>query len=565
MSTTPAILFCQNYDEVPDGGITSEGGTPFTWDGGTLSDMPSSAINKALNEPCQTGADCQMNHQCIEVSTGATCEHNKCETGNALSANCDSCVQRICAIDASCCNGPCGPGEVLGPTGNCYFYDTTDADQPTARAACQARGAGWDLAAVNSATENSFLDDCRQSTPGLAWSIPSREPTNGPTATRSYTRTGTVGQPNGGTGGQPDQDCTEMRPSGVWHDRGCAQLRDSFCEGPSAAPSSCAHDPCETGASLNANCDPCVASICAARPSCCTTAWDSVCQSMVSSTCSITCQCNAGEVANGGNCYEFSSGTADWNSARATCQAKGTGWDLASINSSGENTFITGQIGTATWTGLNDITTEGTYEWANGDAVSYTNWEASQPNGGSEDCISILTDSFWYDRDCTQGYRYVCEGPGAILPKAWSQACVDAVATECDATCGAGSPPASSGTCQPWFPGQTDPTCTGYDLAVGVPCDGNVPICNHGTMPAPAGAEIYILPDGSGEYPKESPNLAGAGTCTTPAIIPPGACVSVTTCPGLTVASEIVVNPLTAATPLPECSTLDNWACSSLA
>ena len=39
----------------------------------------------------------------------------------------------------------------------------------------------------------------------------------------------------------------------------------------------CAHDPCVEGEALNAECDPCVAEVCAEDPFCCETAWDSFC------------------------------------------------------------------------------------------------------------------------------------------------------------------------------------------------------------------------------------------------------------------------------------------------
>lgn len=65
------------------------------------------------------------------------------------------------------------------------------------------------------------------------------------------------------------------------------------CKTPKAT---CSHDVCDTGEELVNNCDNgvpggnCVASICAVRPSCCTTAWDSTCTTMVNSTCLKACE-----------------------------------------------------------------------------------------------------------------------------------------------------------------------------------------------------------------------------------------------------------------------------------
>jgi hypothetical protein len=54
---------------------------------------------------------------------------------------------------------------------------------------------------------------------------------------------------------------------------------------------SCAHDFCTTGAALDKNCDPCVASICAAWPNCCSSSWSSKCVGDVATYCSNSEQC----------------------------------------------------------------------------------------------------------------------------------------------------------------------------------------------------------------------------------------------------------------------------------
>lgn len=51
----------------------------------------------------------------------------------------------------------------------------------------------------------------------------------------------------------------------------------------------CAHFLCSTGAALDPTCHPCVASICAADPSCCTDGWSQACLDAVASTCSFSC------------------------------------------------------------------------------------------------------------------------------------------------------------------------------------------------------------------------------------------------------------------------------------
>ena len=64
-----------------------------------------------------------------------------------------------------------------------------------------------------------------------------------------------------------------------------------------------------------------------------------------------------------------------------------------------------------TWIGLNDRSVEGTFVWSNGEAVTYTNWTAGEPNNsGNEDCAHIWSSGTWNDIPCT-GYPtpYVCE------------------------------------------------------------------------------------------------------------------------------------------------------------
>lgn len=53
--------------------------------------------------PCYSGEECQINSHCSEVLTDASCGHSKCAVGGALAPSCDSCVERVCDVDASCC------------------------------------------------------------------------------------------------------------------------------------------------------------------------------------------------------------------------------------------------------------------------------------------------------------------------------------------------------------------------------------------------------------------------------------------------------------------------------
>ncbi|MBV1859771.1 MAG: hypothetical protein KUG77_15270, partial [Nannocystaceae bacterium] len=68
----------------------------------------------------------------------------------------------------------------------------------------------------------------------------------------------------------------------------CCDDYADVCSPLPAAPS-CAHDECIQGATLTSACDPCVTSICAVDPYCCSTYWDSICVGEVSSVCGEAC------------------------------------------------------------------------------------------------------------------------------------------------------------------------------------------------------------------------------------------------------------------------------------
>jgi len=328
----------------------------------------------------------------------------------------------------------------------------------------------------------------------------------------------------------------------------------------------CEHDTCETGNSLKAGCDSCVDKVCAIRSSCCSKfgSWDSTCADLARTTCMKACPCKAGEIASPdkSRCYFLEqSNEEDWADARTACTARGTGWNLATVDDQTENDFIEKKLGNPTWIGLNDRTTEGTYAWSSGSTNAFRNWDGGEPSSG--DCVRMKdSDGDWEVEDCANDEDYVCEGPAAGAPTAssWTQTCVNAVKTVCGAQCGAGTPPASGGVCTPWLPDQKDSTCPGVDLAIGVPCSDNIPVCNHGSTEAPAGIKLIHYPANSNQYPKCDPDQTHPQmyTCTTTEKIPAGQCINVKGCPQLIGNREIMVNP-SGAGHVAECSCRDNW------
>ena len=65
--------------------------------------------------------------------------------------------------------------------------------------------------------------------------------------------------------------------------------------------------------------------------------------------------------------------------------------------------------------GINDIATEGTWQYATGGDLVYTNWGNGQPNnyggasGNGEDCGETYSDSTWNDGLCSDKKPSICE------------------------------------------------------------------------------------------------------------------------------------------------------------
>ena len=95
------------------------------------------------------------------------------------------------------------------------------------------------------------------------------------------------------------------------------------------------------------------------------------------------------------------SNAATWKQAQA--QAVSLGGNLVTVNDAAENQFLVNTFGgkEGLWIGLTDEVTEGTFKWANGEAVTYTNWDPGQPDnsGGDQDYawIALGNPGKWDD------------------------------------------------------------------------------------------------------------------------------------------------------------------------
>ena len=86
------------------------------------------------------------------------------------------------------------------------------------------------------------------------------------------------------------------------------------------------------------------------------------------------------------------------------------------INSEAENNFISNYLQTnsiaSAYIGFSDVVEEGNFVWENGEAVTYTNWNANEPNnfGAGEDFTIMFSNGGWNDVP-NHNYRMIIEVP----------------------------------------------------------------------------------------------------------------------------------------------------------
>lgn len=205
-----------------------------------------------------------------------------------------------------------------------------------------------------------------------------------------------------------------------------------------------------------------------------------------------------------------------------------------------------------------------TWEWSSGATAGYTNWSSAWLSSpvSSADCVrSESPGGEWRGEDCDEASNYVCEGPPGFMGAAsgtWSDSCVSLATDLCHVSCDDAS--SGAGSCVAWQPGEVDPECAGVDLALGIPCDGNLLVCNHGSTAAPAGIDVVHFDSSAGLFGStaNSGSHASAATCTTAEPIPAGECITLSGCmPSSIGRRDVIVNPDATVT---ECSQMDNWA-----
>ena len=95
------------------------------------------------------------------------------------------------------------------------------------------------------------------------------------------------------------------------------------------------------------------------------------------------------------------------------------GANLTSITSLDEEEFIANSIINLNdssytyrmWIGLSDRDKEGNFAWVDGSPMSFTYWNAGEPNNWQcfEDCGDLVNGHYWNDNQCTKSFAYICK------------------------------------------------------------------------------------------------------------------------------------------------------------
>ncbi len=329
--------------------------------------------------------------------------------------------------------------------GSLYYCSTGTASWPQAKATCEANGGH--LVSINSQEENDFLANIL--TLQSAWIGLSDSElegnfkwTNGdPLAYTNWY----PGQPNNYNN---NQDYVELMNTGFWNDQYNYYNLEYIMEIPCGSVQQVAGpSPGSILTSGNYTVSYEVADGCGGFGSCSFDIYvegglDLVCpddititvpqgsqglpaswNDPISSSCCNNCNDGSSNVYQGfsylgsynGHDYYHSNYATSWLQAKAACEQVGA--DLVVINSQEENDQVSNWLNTqSAWIGLSDHVLEGSFEWVNGDPITYTNWYPGQPNNynNNQDYVEIMNSGEWNDQYNYYSLYFIMEVPNCI-------------------------------------------------------------------------------------------------------------------------------------------------------
>ncbi len=341
------------------------------------------------------------------------------------------------------CTGQTIPGFIFMGTynGSQYYCSNAPATWQSAQAVCASNG-GY-LAVVNDSAENAFLANLltiQSAYIGLSDHVTEGnfQWVNGDPVT--YTNW-YAGQPNDYNN---NQDYVEMLNNGEWNDQYNYSSLEYIMEIPctnviqTAGPTSGSYltagtytvtytvnDGCNNGAScsfnitveesITMNCPDDVTLSCPNNTM--IVNW----QTPTATTCCSNCTAG-GQIpgfiymgSHNGHFYYCSNSPDTWQNAQNTCATYG-GY-LAVVNDAAENTYLSNLLTIqSAYIGLSDHVLEGSFQWVNGDPVTYTNWYVGQPNNynNQQDYVEMLNDGTWNDQYDYSSLEYIMEIPGCL-------------------------------------------------------------------------------------------------------------------------------------------------------
>ncbi|XP_035670035.1 uncharacterized protein LOC118411665 [Branchiostoma floridae] len=257
---------------------------------------------------------------------------------------------------------------------NCFLTSSDQRSWQDASSAC--RQMGGDLASISTATEQALLTSLLAGVPGNTWIglndrsihmyfqwIDGLQPT--------FTDWDN-NQPNDWSGNT--ENCVQVNNNnGHWNDAACDQPANYACKKPKALSATPSVQPTIPG-------------------------------------------CEEGWMAYQASCYIVSDEVETWSSARSKCQSTYSA-ELAQIQDRFEQAFLASRVSdsdASLWIGLSGIIDNGqtTFQWSDGEGLSYTNWDRNQPDSSQGRCVSMHTGDgagLWHTQDCGAPQKYICE------------------------------------------------------------------------------------------------------------------------------------------------------------
>ncbi|KAE8588335.1 hypothetical protein XENTR_v10022468 [Xenopus tropicalis] len=113
-----------------------------------------------------------------------------------------------------------------------------------------------------------------------------------------------------------------------------------------------------------------------------------------------------------GFCYRHFHERRSWEEAETFC--RDAGGHLTSIMTPEEQEFLNNKYNDYQWTGLNDRTIEGDFQWSDGNPLLYENWAHGQPDSyflSGENCVVMVghNEGKWSDVPCNYHLPFVCK------------------------------------------------------------------------------------------------------------------------------------------------------------